>query len=84
MLATEKFDTVLGKTWFENGLLSKDCHMGEIGQWQNGVYEVVGPTDKATAEFMYPKPAWPAPPGESRARQLIGQAVGRAADSSPR
>jgi len=62
VLATEKFDTVLGKTWFENGLLSKDCHMGEIGQWQNGLYEVVGPTDKATAEFMYPKPAWPAPP----------------------
>jgi branched-chain amino acid transport system substrate-binding protein len=62
VLAAEKFDTVLGQTWFENGLLSKDCHMGEIGQWQNGLYEVVGPADKATGEFMYPKPAWPAPP----------------------
>jgi len=63
VLATEKFETVLGQTWFQNGLLSKDCHMGEIGQWINGVYEVVGPADKATAEFVYPKPAWPAPAG---------------------
>ncbi len=63
VLLKEKFTTVLGETWFEGGLLSKDCHMGEIGQWQNGVYEVVGPTEKATAEFLYPKPDWPAPPG---------------------
>ena len=63
VLATEKFNTVLGETWFENGLLAKEAHMGEIGQWQNGVYEVVGPTDKATAAFQYPKPEWPAPPG---------------------
>jgi branched-chain amino acid transport system substrate-binding protein len=58
IIAGEHFDTVLGDTWFENGLLSKDCHMGEIGQWINGVYEVVGPEDKATADFVYPKPAW--------------------------
>ncbi len=58
IIASEHFDTVLGDTWFENGLLSKDCHMGEIGQWQNGVYEVVGPEDRATAEMVYPKPAW--------------------------
>jgi ABC-type branched-subunit amino acid transport system substrate-binding protein len=58
IIATERFDTVLGETWFENGLLSKDSHPGEIGQWINGVYEVVGPTDKATAEFVYPKPEW--------------------------
>ncbi|OGO11879.1 MAG: hypothetical protein A2Y93_16825 [Chloroflexi bacterium RBG_13_68_17] len=58
IIAAEHFDTVLGDTWFENGLLSKDCHMGEIGQWQNGVYEVVGPEDRATAEMVYPKPAW--------------------------
>jgi len=59
ILATERFDTVLGETWYENGLLSKDCHPGEIGQWINGLFEVVGPTDKATAEYVYPKPAWP-------------------------
>ena len=61
ILANEKFKTVLGKTWFENGLLAKECHTGEIGQWQKGVYEVVGPEKNATAKLVYPKPAWPAP-----------------------
>jgi branched-chain amino acid transport system substrate-binding protein len=55
----DPIDTVLGPTWFENGLLAKEAHAGEIGQWINGVYEVVGPPDKATAEFVYPKPEWP-------------------------
>jgi len=59
ILATQKFDTVLGKTWYTNGLLAKECHTGEVGQWVNQVYEVVGPTDKATAGFVYPKPPWP-------------------------
>jgi len=61
ILATEKFQTVLGPTWFENGLLAKDAHPGEIGQWQNGVYEVIGPKNKATAKPIYPKPKWPKP-----------------------
>jgi len=61
ILATEHLNTVLGDTWFENGLLAKECHTGEIGQWQNGVFEVIGPKDKATAEMIYPKPAWPTP-----------------------
>jgi branched-chain amino acid transport system substrate-binding protein len=55
----DSLTTVLGPTWFENGLLSKDAHPGEIGQWIDGVFEVVGPTDKATAELVYPKPPWP-------------------------
>jgi branched-chain amino acid transport system substrate-binding protein len=58
VLTNEKFQTVLGPTWFENGLLAKDCHTGEIGQWQDGLFEVVGPKDQATAELVYPKPAW--------------------------
>jgi branched-chain amino acid transport system substrate-binding protein len=53
-------ETVLGPTWFENGLLAKEAHAGEIGQWIDGVFEVVGPRDKATGEFVYPKPPWPA------------------------
>jgi branched-chain amino acid transport system substrate-binding protein len=60
IITAEKFETVLGPTWFENGLLAKDAHPGEIGQWIDGVYEVIGPTDKATAEMVYPKPEWPA------------------------
>jgi branched-chain amino acid transport system substrate-binding protein len=59
ILATEKVDTVLGPTWFENGLLAKEAHAGEIGQWIDGVFEVIGPADKATAEMIYPKPPWP-------------------------
>lgn len=63
IIATEHFDTVLGDTWFTivgegGGILAKECHTGEIGQWQNGVYQVVGPYDKATSEFVYPKPEW--------------------------
>lgn len=58
---TSTFETVLGPTWFENGLMSKDCHTGEIGQWQNGEFEVVGPTEWATAKLVYPKPEWPKP-----------------------
>jgi len=66
VMATEKFDTVLGPTWFDmfgdgGGLLAIECHPGEIGQWQNGVFEVIDPGDKRTAEPVYPKPAWPGP-----------------------
>jgi branched-chain amino acid transport system substrate-binding protein len=66
VLATEKFNTSLGKVWFTmfgdgGGLLAKECHPGEIGQWQKGIFEVVGPKDKRTAKFIYPKRPFPAP-----------------------
>ena len=61
IMATQKFETVLGPTWFENGLMAKECHTGEIGQWQKGMFEVVGPKKHATAKFVYPKPPWPKP-----------------------
>jgi len=64
ILASEKFDTVLGPTWFETvggggALLAVECHPGQIGQWQKGVFEVIGPKNKATAKGIYPKPPWP-------------------------
>ncbi len=72
VLATTKLDTVLGPTWFTmfgdgGGLMAYECHPGEIGQWQNGVCEIVGytginndlPNYKTTADFIYPKPPWP-------------------------
>jgi len=64
-LATTKLDTVLGPTWFTmfgegGGLLAKECHPGEIGQWINGACEIVG-GNITTASFVYPKPEWPAP-----------------------
>jgi branched-chain amino acid transport system substrate-binding protein len=61
ILAAERLTTVLGETWFENGLLAKQTHPGEVGQWQGGVYKVIGPKDKAHSQIIYPKPAWPAP-----------------------
>jgi hypothetical protein len=52
--------TVLGDTWFEvfgggfgGGILSYECHPGEIGQWINGEYRTVGGLDP-TETFVYP------------------------------
>jgi len=73
LMATKTYDTVLGPTWFDifgdgGGLLAIECHAGEIGQWQNGVPEVIDPPnqygEKRTAEPIYPKPDWPPPPPE--------------------
>ena len=68
VMATEKFNTVLGPTWYQmsaggsgGGMLAVEAHPGQIGQWQKGIFEVVGPKEKATAKFLYPKPAWPKP-----------------------
>jgi len=69
-IATHHFNTILGDTYFEmfgdgGGLMVKETHPGEIGQWQNGVLEIVGGGDwdsvVLTSEFIYPKPEWPAP-----------------------
>jgi branched-chain amino acid transport system substrate-binding protein len=60
-IATEKFDTILGKTWFENQMLARECYAGQIGQWQKGIFEVIDPGPKRTAKPIYPKPPWPAP-----------------------
>lgn len=57
IMATETFDTVAGPMKFEHGL--NVTHPGEMGQWQNGVFEVIGPADKRTAAPQYPKPDWP-------------------------
>jgi ABC-type branched-subunit amino acid transport system substrate-binding protein len=59
ILATDHVNTILVDTWFVNGLLAKETHPGEIGQWQNGVFKVIGPKDKAHTQFIYPKPPWP-------------------------
>jgi len=62
IIATSTFETALGPTWFdEQHNLAVECHPGEIGQYINGEWEVVLPKDKATAEPIFPKPAWPTP-----------------------
>ena len=61
--------TVLGDTWFTvfgggygGGMLAYECHTGEIGQWQNGMVEIIGydginatlPNYCVTANLTYP------------------------------
>jgi len=67
VMATSTFDTILGPTWFDmtadgegGGLLAEECYTGQVGQWQNGVFEVVDPGANRTAPPVIPKPAWPA------------------------
>jgi branched-chain amino acid transport system substrate-binding protein len=57
------FQTILGDTYFVNGLMAKESHPGEVGQWHNGIVEIVGGNQK-TADLIYPKPDWPAPPAK--------------------
>jgi len=54
---TTEFNTILGTFQFENQL--NPVYPGQIGQWQNGEFEIVSPTDDRTADPIYPKPAWP-------------------------
>jgi ABC-type branched-subunit amino acid transport system substrate-binding protein len=70
-IATHHFQTrLIDDLYFEmfgdgGGLMAKESHHGEIGQWQNGIVEVVGggdwPATILTSDFVYPKPAWPTP-----------------------
>jgi branched-chain amino acid transport system substrate-binding protein len=62
---TEHFETMLGDTWWDiqgedgGGLLPQECYAGQIGQWQSGIFEVIDPGEKRTADPIYPKPDWP-------------------------
>ena len=66
VMSKEKFDTVVGPMWWDcaaggagGGLLPQACYAGQIGQWQNGLFEVIDIGSKRTANPIYPKPAWP-------------------------
>jgi branched-chain amino acid transport system substrate-binding protein len=62
IMATTKFNTALGPYWYDkNRYLAKQCHPGEIGQWQKGIFEVIDVGPKRTAKPLYPKPPWPKP-----------------------
>ena len=45
IIATHKFDTVLGPFWYDERRIFFN-QPGEIGQWQNGVFEVVDKGEK--------------------------------------
>jgi branched-chain amino acid transport system substrate-binding protein len=67
VMRTAHFQTALGEMWWDiqgtagGGLLPEECYAGQIGQWQNGIFEVVDLGSKRTADPIYPKPPYPAP-----------------------
>jgi len=56
LYASETFPTIIGPVKFVNQFNIQAP--GEVGQWQNGEFEVVSPKSKRTAEPIFPKPAW--------------------------
>ena len=69
VMRTEHFPTVMSPdTFFTNQIFDNSSYAGQIGQWQNGVAEVIDVGDKRTAPPIYPKPAWPATTGTTAAQ----------------
>jgi branched-chain amino acid transport system substrate-binding protein len=60
VMAKKTYDTAMGPMSFKGQYNTN--HPGEIGQWQNGAWEVIDPGLKRTAKPIYPKPAWQPPP----------------------
>ena len=63
---TSHFQTALGDFYWDiqgngagGGLLPQACYLGQIGQWQGGIFQVVDDDKNNTAPFVYPKPPWP-------------------------
>jgi branched-chain amino acid transport system substrate-binding protein len=57
VLDTERFETIIGPVKFTNRFNTE--LPGMVQQWQNGIYEIIWPRDRATAEVIFPKPPWP-------------------------
>lgn len=57
VLASETFNTVIGPVKYVDQINVQSP--GEVGQWQNGAYEIVAAKEKRTAQPIYPKPPWP-------------------------
>ncbi|MCS7115674.1 MAG: ABC transporter substrate-binding protein [Nitrososphaerota archaeon] len=59
-LATQSFDTILGKFKLRIGASPQSEVAGTLTQWQGGtMMEVVWPREVASAEIICPKPPWP-------------------------
>jgi len=43
---------------FTNNILLDDMYLGNVGQWQNGVFEVIDNDYRRTADPIYPFPGW--------------------------
>jgi len=59
---TIEFDTIIGTFSFDNQV--NPVYPGQIGQWQDGEFEIISHTADRTAEPIFPKGAWPPPPEE--------------------
>ena len=58
-ISNSTFDTVMHpQLRFTNNILEDDMYLGNIGQWQNGVFEVVDADGRRTADPIIPKPPW--------------------------
>ena len=56
---TATFDTVMHpQLHFTNNVLTDDMYLGNVGQWQNGVAEVIDADGRRTADPIIPKPHW--------------------------
>jgi branched-chain amino acid transport system substrate-binding protein len=60
VMASITYQTAMGSFNFTKGINLN--HPGEVGQWQNGSWEVIDAGPKRTAKPIYPKPAWQPPP----------------------
>ena len=57
-MKNNRFETVMGTVWYENNAFAAECYLGNVGQWQNGVFEVLDIGSRRTAEPIVPKPSW--------------------------
>jgi branched-chain amino acid transport system substrate-binding protein len=60
VMAKKTYETAMGPMNFTKNINLN--HPGEIGQWQNGKWEVIDPGKKRTAKPIFPKPEWGPPP----------------------
>jgi branched-chain amino acid transport system substrate-binding protein len=60
VMAKKTYETAMGPMNFTKNINLN--HPGEIGQWQDGKWEVIDPGKKRTAKPIYPKPEWQPPP----------------------
>lgn len=56
LMATKTYDTLVGPFNYEGGFFRG--HIGQMGQWQKGVFEVIDPGKNRTSQPIL-KPAWP-------------------------
>jgi branched-chain amino acid transport system substrate-binding protein len=58
LIASSTFDTGMGGVYFAGGF--NQTFAGQIGQWQDGVFEVIDDDANRTKAPIYPKADWPA------------------------